>query len=300
MKKISLSKKVLITGIEGFTGYHLEKFFSDKGLEVYGTTLEAFPQKNYFQCDIRNYSEMESVILRVKPDYIIHLAAISFTAEEDRSLIYDTNVIGAENLLLSLVKNNLSPEKIIMVSSASVYGNQNESILDEALVPEPVNHYGISKLAMEKVVKTYYDKFSILIVRPFNYTGPKQGNHFLIPKIISHYKNKSESIELGNIHVAREFNDIRYVVDVYYQLLFSSALSDIVNLCTGKAWKISEIITLLNEMTGHNVRVEVNPEFCRENEIAVLKGSAVKLHSIIERTKDYTLKETLAYMLEIK
>ncbi len=99
---MSLSKKVLITGIDGFTGFHLEKFLQDKGLEVYGTTLEEFEQKNYFQCDIRNYAELETVILDIKPDYIIHLAAISFTAEEDRSLFYSTNVIATENLLLSV------------------------------------------------------------------------------------------------------------------------------------------------------------------------------------------------------
>jgi nucleoside-diphosphate-sugar epimerase len=150
---------------------------------------------------------------------------------------------------------------------------------------------------MEHIAKTYFDRLNILLVRPFNYTGPKQGEHFLIPKIIAHYKKKKSSIELGNINVAREFNDIRYVVDVYYHLLHSSVSSDTVNLCTGKAWELSEIINLLDAMAGYKIEVNVNPAFCRENEISVLKGSALKLHSIVGNVEHYSMKETLSYML---
>lgn len=289
------SKKVLITGIDGFTGKHLEHYLSNKGLDVYGTTIEQNESINHIYCDLRNYREIESVIVQIKPDYVIHLAAISFTGENNRALIYDTNVLATENLLSALLSNHI-PEKIILASSASIYGNQEVNELHEALCPKPVNHYGISKLAMEHIAQTYFDTLNILIVRPFNYTGPGQGTHFLIPKIISHYQQNKSSIDLGNLDVAREFNDIRFVIDVYYQLLMSSAKSDTVNLCTGKAWELSTILELLSKIFGYTIQVNINQTLCRPNEIKILNGSSSKLNKLISNNSNYSIYDTLQYM----
>jgi nucleoside-diphosphate-sugar epimerase len=293
------SKKVLITGIDGFTGKHLELYLTDKGMAVYGTTIEHNDSINQIYCDLRNYNEIESVILQIKPDYVIHLAAISFTGENNRALIYDTNILATENLLSALRTNHI-PEKIILASSASVYGNQEVNELHETLCPKPVNHYGISKLAMEHIAQTYFDTLNILIVRPFNYTGPGQGEHFLIPKIISHYQQNKSSIDLGNLDVAREFNDIRFVVDIYYQLMLSSNKSDIVNLCTGKAWELSTILELLSEISGYTIKVNINQSLCRPNEIKILNGSPSKLHTLIPLSPVFSMYETLQHMYNFK
>lgn len=288
------SKKILITGIDGFTGIHLEHLLFEKGYSVFGTVLLNTNNNRHLKCDLRNPDEINVVIESIKPDYIFHLAGISFVGEQNKSLIYDVNVIGTENLLNAILKAKLNPQKIIVASSATVYGNQNKSVLDETMCPKPVNHYGYSKLAMEHLVETYFTKLNILITRPFNYTGPHQAEHFLIPKIIKHFKERKEFIELGNTNVAREFNHVSDVSNLYYKLMLSNTNSTVVNLCSGRAIYLLDIIECLNKLAGYKIRIKTNPELVRNNEIVILKGSIEKLNSIILNDFRKSIEETLS------
>lgn len=289
-----VSKKVLITGIDGFTGIHLEKLLIEKGYDVFGTVLLNSHNKNLLKCDLTKFNEIVGVIEKVQPKFIFHLAGISFVGEQNKSLIYDVNVLGTENLLEAVLKCNLKPQKIIVASSATVYGNQNESVLDETMCPSPVNHYGYSKLSMEHLVTTYFSQLDIIITRPFNYTGPKQEEHFLIPKLIKHFKERKESIELGNINVAREFNHVSDISNLYYLLMKSKANQTIVNLCSGKAVYILDIIDYLNKLAGYSIVIKTNPEFVRNNEIEILKGSTEKLNTLIKYDFQKNFKDLLS------
>jgi len=277
--------KVLITGIDGFTGQHLEIFLLQKGFEVFGTVLEKNLKETYLACSIQNKKEVVSVIEKIQPEYIIHLAAISFVGEKNASLIYDVNVIGTQNVLDALIELKISPKKILLASSATVYGNQNAQVLDESMCPKPVNHYGISKLAMEHAAQSYFDKLDIIITRPFNYSGLGQAEHFLIPKIVKHFKEREKKIELGNLHVAREFNTIEYILEVYYELMQSDIKSEIINLSSNKTIKLLEVIEMMNALSGYKIEVHVNPDLVRKNEIASLSGSCEKLYEKVPAVK---------------
>lgn len=295
LKQESVSR-VLITGIDGFTGVYLEKLFLAKGLEVYGTVNEISQKKNHLFCDIRDKIALGKIVRDVSPNYVVHLAAISFVGEEDKLLMYDVNIIGTQNLLDALVENNIKPTKVLLASSAAVYGNQGASILDESMVPKPINHYGYSKLAMEHLATTYFSRLNIIIIRPFNYTGINQSEHFLIPKLASHYIRKEKSINLGNINVAREFNNINDVSETYFKLLFIKDISVTVNLCSGTAHSLTKILDYLNELAGYKIKVEVNPKLVRKNEILELKGSSEKLQSLISSAFKKDIHTTLKEM----
>ena len=298
MKLDSPFNKVLITGINGFTGVHLEAYLSGKGFDVYGTVIDTSKQAKHFQCDIREKDQVDHVISSVRPDYVIHIAAISFVGESDASLMYEVNVLGTENLLKSLLKHEVRPKKVIVASSATVYGNQNKKVLDESLCPKPVNHYGISKLAMEHMAANYFESFDIMITRPFNYTGIGQEAHFLIPKIVSHFKEGKKVIELGNIHVAREFNAVDYVTEVYHKLLLSDVRSEVVNLSSNKPIKLLDVIEMMQEIAGYDIEVKINPKFVRDNEIDSLAGSTEKLTTTIGPIETKEFKITLRDMIE--
>lgn len=289
----SVFNNILITGIDGFTGQYLEKQLTEEGYNVFGTTINSNKNKKHFCCDIRNYDEIANVINTTRPNFIFHLAGISFVGEKNRTLIYDVNVIGTENLLEAVLNENLTPEKIIIASSATVYGNQNNAVLDETMCPKPLNHYGYSKLIMEHLVATYFQKLNIIITRPFNYTGPLQDEIFLIPKIVSHFKRKEKTIELGNIHVAREFNHISDISELYIKLMKCSTTSSIVNLCSGKPIYLNEIIEILNKITGYLITVKINESFVRKNEVPLLIGSTNKLKSIIDYEFKMEIEDTL-------
>lgn len=298
MKPDSLFNKVLITGINGFTGVHLEKYLIDQGFNVHGTVLDIPKKDNHIQCDISKKEQVNTVISKIRPDYVIHIAAVSFVGESNSSLIYDVNVIGSENILQALIENDIKPKKVILASSATVYGNQGKEILNESMCPKPVNHYGISKLAMEHMAANYFNRLNIIITRPFNYTGTGQEEHFLIPKIVTHFREKKREIELGNIHVSREFNSIDSVIDIYHKLILCDAKSTIVNLSSSVAIKLLDVINMMNDIAGYTIDVKINPAFIRENEIKSLSGSTDKLTELIGNIKQKEFKNTLKDMFE--
>ncbi|ELY2010968.1 GDP-mannose 4,6-dehydratase [Flavobacterium psychrophilum] len=291
----SHSKKVFITGINGFTGIYLSKYFADKNFEVFGlANSNKSKNPNIFICNLLEKEKLSAIIKEIQPSIVIHLAAISFVGHENLNEMYDVNVIGTQNLL-EAIKNESkdSIRKIIIASSATVYGNQTETVLSEALCPNPVNHYGISKLAMEFVAKTYFDTLPIIITRPFNYTAPEQNVNFVIPKITKAFKEKASVLELGNINVYREYNSINFICECYHKLAISDFLSEIVNLCSGKTHSLDEVINACKEISKHNLEIKINPAFVRNNEIYKLSGSPEKLNGMISLTDDFSIKETL-------
>lgn len=281
-------KKVLITGINSFTGKHLEKYLINNNFEVVGTT-----SKN---CDITNISDILNILNEYKPNFIIHLAAISFVGHGNNEEFYKINTIGTSNLLEAILVSNIKVEKIILSSSATVYGNHNREILDESICPTPTNHYGASKYAMECLAKNYFEKLPIIIARPFNYTGLGQAEHFLIPKIVKHFQEKKEEIELGNLYVKREFNNVSFVCEVYKKLLESKVKSEVVNIASQNPIALLDVIKIMNEISCYEIKVKINPVFVRKGEIKTLCGSSKKLYDLIGKIEIKELKYTLKEM----
>jgi len=294
--EVPSKEKVFITGIDGFSGVHLENELMNHDFTVFGSTFSEPIKKNHFKCNILNKNELSSILNKTKPDYLIHLAAISFVASDNIPLMYETNILGTLNVLDALIEQEIKVKKIIVASSAAVYGKIG-SELSEEMPPKPINHYGNSKLAMENMVSNYFDKLNIIISRPFNYTGVGQESHFLVPKIISHFKANKPVIELGNLYTFREYNDVKFVSSVYISLLASTFKSGVVNICSGKTHSISEILNIMERITSHSIEIKVNEKFVRKNEIKELKGATSKLKAIIDKEiESISLKETLKEM----
>ena len=293
----SLSNKVLITGIDGFTGKYLTEFLQKKGFEVFGISNLENKETNTFKCNITNKKEVSEVLNKINPNYIIHLAAISFVQHDDIQEIYNVNVLGTQNILEACLEIKNYLKKVVLASSATVYGNNPNEILSEEMCPNPINHYGISKYAMEQVAKTYFDKLPILITRPFNYTAPGHGEQFVIPKIAKAFINKDQQLELGNLDVYREYNSIDFVCDVYFKLLKSESTSEIVNIATGNTHSSKEIIAKFEEQSKHKIEVTINPLFVRKDEIKTLKGNTSKLKTMITFDSNYSIDNTVASFL---
>ncbi len=290
-------KKVLITGIDSFTGRHLSKYLIDCGYDIYGTSLSNSSDKIY-KCDITIKDNFLDVLREVKPNYLIHLSAISFVGHGDLEEFYKVNTIGTTNILDSFLELNLTPDKIILASSATIYGNQGLEVLDESLCPKPANHYGASKYAMEALASGYFARLPIIITRPFNYTGVGQSENFLIPKIVNHFREKREVIELGNLDVKREFNDISFVCEVYKRLLEVDRDSQMVNIASNRGIKLLDIIDSMNEIAGYKIEVKVNPAFVRKDEIKSLTGSSEKLFDIIGVIAQKSFEDTIREIYE--
>lgn len=279
--------KLLVTGADGFTGKHFVKAASAKGHEV-------IP----LQADLTDRDALMKEVREASPEAVAHLAAISFVGHADAGAFYDVNVIGTVNLLDSLAALAQCPKTVLLASSANVYGNCDQSPISEEQAPAPVNHYAMSKLAMETLARNYLYRLPLFFVRPFNYTGPGQAESFVIPKLVAHFTRHADAIELGNLDVEREYNDVRFVCSAYLQLLEKARPGEIYNVCSGNTVTLKAVLELLERITGHHLQVMVNPAFVRDNEIYRLCGLPGKLEKCCGPLPHPTLEDTLKWMLK--
>jgi len=301
--------KVLITGADGFTGRYLAAELQRAGYEVHGVVRNPIASGRVVgmsECHVADLSDttgLMAVVREVRPDKVVHLAAIAFVAHGDVEAIYRTNLVGTRNLLEALAQSKVSLDAVLLASSANVYGNSVGGVLDETTPPAPANDYAVSKLAMEYAARLYAERLPLIMARPFNYTGVGQAESFLIPKIVNHVRRRATLIELGNLDVARDFSDVRHVVELYRRLLEApAAVGQTLNVCSGQAWSLNDVLTMVREVSGHDFEVSVNPSFVRQNEVKTLLGSRVKLDAMIGPSHGpmpkIALRDTLRWMLE--
>lgn len=289
---------VLLTGANGFTGRYVRTELEAAGYEVVGALVGAARSKNEVTLDITSPDDCRRVMEKLRPDYLIHLAAISFVQHADADAFYRVNVIGTINLLQAMVDLKLSPRRLLIASSANVYGNATAGVISESQPPQPVNHYAVSKLAMEYMVRTFGDRLPIAITRPFNYTGVGQEPHFLVPKIVSHFAQRAPVIELGNLDVERDFSDVRMVARAYRGLLEADCAGETVNICSGRPYSLRAILDTMQGIAGYDIDVRVNPAFVRQSEVKTLVGSPDKLQSLVPGLQPVPLEQTLRWMAE--
>ena len=286
-----MQKRILVTGANGFTGKHLCKKLETKDYDV--VRLSSRSGIGKYTCDLLQFDDLKTLIQGIRPDQVIHLAAISSVDHQDFEKLYATNVVGTCNLLRAM--ETVDASKIIVASSANVYGNadQNHPITEDT-PPNPVNHYATSKLAMEYMVKTWFDRLPIVLTRPFNYTGPGQSLRFLIPKIVKHFSSRTPYIELGNLNISRDISSVHDVVEAMISILESRIEGEVLNICSGKEVSLRNIVSSLEERCRHSIEIRVNPNFVRKNEVVRLIGSFSKLN----RLTGWSPKENLEYVLQ--
>lgn len=289
--------RALLTGRNGFTGRYVAAELEAAGYDVIG--LSDRPEPGGARSINANLLDREAVaaaVATVKPDVVLHLAAISFVAHGDVSEIYEVNVVGTRNLLEALAALEKKPRIVVLASSANVYGNAEVEPITEDTPPAPANDYAVSKLAMEYMARLWTDRLPIVITRPFNYTGVGQSEHFLIPKIIDHFRRGERVIELGNTEVVREFGDVRDVARAYASIVETQPLSGTFNICSGVGHSLADILDMMAEIAGYRIEVRVNRVFVRSNDVARLVGCGSRLRQVTGVVPAMSLRDTLAWM----
>jgi GDP-4-dehydro-6-deoxy-D-mannose reductase len=273
--------RALITGGTGFVGKHLSLLLGTKGFSVAVLTREPHSDSeiDYYQGDIRDATCIHSAVREIRPEWVFHLAGISAidAAAADPQLTYEINVGGARNLFAA-VKAFSDQTRVLNVSTSQVYAPSNDA-LTESSVTEPVGPYATSKAMAEAIAAQYP---GIITVRPFNHTGPGQPANFVLSSIAKQIaeiesNRRSPTLSLGNVHVKRDFTDVRDVVRAYWLVLDKGKPGETYNVCSGDALSISDIVELFSSISGMNVAVESTPAKIRHGEAAQLKGDAGKI-----------------------
>ena len=271
---MQVSKKALIFGVDSFTGSYLKQSFEKQGIKVIGTTFNHKNSSSY--CNITNYLECDQFVESIMPDYVVNLSGISFIPHIDYRQIYDVNFNGAVNILKAC-EEHIPRCKLLLVSSGQIYASRNDAI-NESHQLKLSNHYAISKHSMERVA--ILSSLDVKIARSFNYTGVGQDSKFLIPKIVSHYKDAQRSITLGDIDIYRDFSDVRDVTDAYLSILFSDSNEQIFNVCSNTIHSIADILSFLNKECGYEMNVNQSAEFMRSNIVRSVKGDNSRLKAL--------------------
>ncbi|HET6912117.1 MAG TPA: NAD-dependent epimerase/dehydratase family protein [Rhodanobacteraceae bacterium] len=289
--------RALLTGYHGFTGRYVARELEAAGYEVIGLVHDGEPAApDVVRANLLDRRVVRRAVELACADVVVHLAAISFVAHGDADEIYRVNISGTRNLLEALASAAHPPRIVVLASSANVYGNAQQSPIGEDTPPAPANDYAVSKLAMEQMARLWMDRLPIVVMRPFNYTGVGQSEQFLIPKIVSHFRRGERSIELGNIHVWRDFSDVRDVARVYAAIIRAAPVGQTFNICSGRAHSLSEVLDSMAQIAGYGIEVKVNPAFMRSNEVASLIGSNARLAAAAGVRPSIPLPETLQWM----
>lgn len=297
--------RVLITGVDGFTGRYLAPLLAAQGHEVHGLVQRMgaadapMPDGVHVlhASDLLDAEGLLRVACAVRPDLVAHLAGIALVSHGDVGAIYRVNLIGTRVLLGALASTDAPPSAVLLASSANVYGNSTAGVLDENVPPAPANDYAVSKLAMEHMAATWSGRLPITIVRPFNYTGVGQSEDFLLPKIVSHFRRRAPVLELGNLDVERDFSDVRTVAECYRRLLSAPMPGRVFNVCSGTGHALRSVLDMAAELSGFKPEIRVNPAFVRANEVKKLVGSRRALDSAIGPVQGPSLRETVRWML---
>jgi nucleoside-diphosphate-sugar epimerase len=297
-------RRVLVTGIGGFTGRYVAAELRSAGHEVVGlahprpgTAENAVPGVETVTADLLDRDSLQAAVARAEVDAVLHLAAIAFVGHGDVDEIYRANVVGTRNLLDAVSQAN-RPRIVVLASSANIYGNATVEPITEDTAPAPANDYAVSKLAMEYMANLWTDRLPIAFARPFNYTGVGQSTQFLIPKIVDHFRRGERKIELGNTAVWRDFSDVRTIARHYRTMIDTAPVGATVNLCSGEAHSLDDVLGMMATIAGYEIEVQVNPAFVRANEVVRLVGSTARLHAQLGEPTHIPLADTLRWMYQ--
>lgn len=306
-------KKVFITGIGGFAGSHLYEFLSTKGLEIFGTDLRKkdpglTPKAATYTVDLTDFEGVAKTLTEVRPDYIVHLAALTSPAKSFSSP-YETleNNIKAEINLLEAVKNENIKARLLIIGSGDEYGlvNPKDNPVNEDQPLMPTSPYAVSKITQDFLALQYAlaYKMDIVRVRPFNHIGARQNPSFVVSafaKQIAEIEkgNIKPEIKVGNLSAVRDFTDVHDMVEAYYLALLKGKTGDVYNLGSGRGYKMEEVLNLLLSQAHKKITIQIDQSLLRPIDNPKLVCDAGKFNKLTGWSPKIALADSLRSVLD--
>lgn len=310
------SRRILITGANGFVGRHLiatlqqaESAASTALIAATHTTAADLNPRgetplHQVHLDITDSAATGLLLAEVRPTHIVHLAARASGADTDRAAVFAVNVEGTRHLL-DAARSLPAPPIVLLVSTGYVYGNTDEA--NPARESDPLassgkfGAYTDSKIAMEETAAEYKD--IAIVSRSFAHYGPGQTPTFAVPSFARQLVRiergeQAPEIQVGNLEARRDFLDVRDVTAAYLQLLTKGVPGQTYNVATGSPVAMREILDRLRALCHVPTTVEVDPNRLRPADIACSTGDAHKLQSLTGWQPQYTIDTTLGDTLD--
>jgi GDP-4-dehydro-6-deoxy-D-mannose reductase len=313
-------KKILITGASGFVGGHFIRFLSNRpdDFEIHAISRKQpawdffpeFPSLNarfaFHQADLMDMPRITSLIEKIQPDYILHLAAQSSVGESWNTPVASfTNNTTIFLNVVEAVRLNDNAARILSIGSSEQYGVVSEKDLPikEDSPQRPANPYAVARVAQEQLAMVYTEGFGLDIccARSFNHCGPGQTDRFVASAIAKQFAQISLGlqdpvIEIGDGTIIRDFLDVRDVVAAYVLILKKGITGQVYNVCSGRGYAISDLVKLLADRLQIPVRIKQDPMKRRPQDNPHIVGSSEKIQTELDWHPQITLADSMQEM----
>jgi len=329
-------KVALVTGVTGQDGAYLAKLLLDEGYEVYGAMrrsstpniwrLEELGVRGGVRpilMDLAEFSNVQRVIEKVRPDEVYNLAAQSFVTASFEQPNYTMDVTGASVVrLLEAVRQTKPDARLYQASTSEMFGKVQAIPQVETTPFYPRSPYGVAKLAAHWMVINYRESFGMHLCNGilFNHESPLRGLEFVTRKITSQLAEircgHRNLLELGNLDAKRDWGFAGDYVRGMWKMLQHDVPQDFV-LATGETHTVREFVTWAAEAAGFQVEwsgtqtrevgvdrrtgktiVAVNAAFYRPAEVDLLIGSPVKASAELGWHPTTSVKALVQMMVE--
>lgn len=310
-----MSKKILVTGADGFIGSHLVEMLVGEGYDVRALALyNSFNHWGWLEgltClskievvsgDVRDPFFCQELVKGV--DIVFHLAAliaIPFSYKAPQSYV-ETNITGTLNICKAALDAGV--KKVIHTSTSEVYGTAQYVPINEKHPLQPQSPYSASKIGADAMAMSFYNSFDLplVIARPFNTYGPRQSARAIIPTIISQIAAGKKVIDLGDMTPTRDFNYVEDTCRGFLALAKSEkVLGQTVNIGSNFEISVGDTFDLIKKIMKSEAvykrdetrirpgKSEVNRLWCDNTLINELTGfkPQVSIEEGLKRTVDW-------------
>jgi GDP-4-dehydro-6-deoxy-D-mannose reductase len=302
----------LITGATGFAGRHLlESLLGDdrrvhawsnaRGRPV-DPAVASDPRIRWYAVDLLDRASIHAALEAARPAVIYHCAGFAddHLSWQDPVRAFRANVLATHNLLESARALALDA-RVVVPGSALIYRPSHDAITEDSPIG-PTSPYGLSKLAQEMTADR--SPLPVLLARPFNHAGPRQDAGYVTSAFARQLAeieagNAKPILHVGNLDARRDLTDVRDTVRAYRALAERGRPHRPYNVCSGRAYRIRELLDILLSLARVRVTVDVDPARLRPSDNPVVLGSPAR---IIEETGwqptipiEQTLTDLLAF-----
>jgi UDP-glucose 4-epimerase len=308
------TKSFLVTGAAGFLGSHVVEQLLNKDAHVIGVDnfysghrdflhpFESNPKFKLAELDIRDFDALSELMCSVRPDVVIHLAALHFipAAIADPTFTVSLNVHGTQSVLTASRLANV--ETFWFASTGDVYAPSDLPHTENSAIA-PFNIYGLTKLMGEQLISLesrYRPDAKFIVGRLFNLYGVRETNPHIIPEIIKQLKEQDNSeLHLGNIHPKRDMVPVAEAAKALIATIEKAPSGvNTINMATGVAWSMQELIEVIGKLRRQPIEIKIDPKKVRPVERNHLQADVKLLDQLIGWTPSGNLENGLINLLK--
>jgi GDPmannose 4,6-dehydratase len=316
-----MTKKALITGINGQDGSYLSEYLLELGYEVHGVVRRHSVAENQssrlqhisdkihtYYGDLLDYPSLVRIMSQVQPDEIYNLGAMSHVrvSFDMPSFTIQTNAMGVLNML-EIYRTICPTAKFYQASSSEMFGNSvDEDGIQRLTTPmTPVSPYGCAKVMGYNLVRHYRHAYGLHACNGilFNHESPRRGTNFVTNKVVKTAvqikKGLTDKLELGNMDSSRDWGHSKDYVRAMHMIINHGTPEEFI-VATGETHTVRHLCEIVFTKLGMNYEdyVVQNPKYMRPEELKYLKGDSSKSREVLGWEPEYTFESMLEEMID--